>query len=82
MLRRPVELARLTKQVELNCWRQYCRGNKFPCLLMCPSRCLSPLSSLGIIPTYLPICLPQWRRVGVPMINTYSSAVSGPGGPG
>jgi hypothetical protein len=40
-------------------------------LLMCPSRCLRALeSSLGIIPTYVPICLQQWNRFGVPMINT------------
>jgi hypothetical protein len=47
------------------------RNKELPCLLMCPSRCLPPLeSSLGIIPTYVPICLPRGNRVGVPMINT------------
>src|SRR6267143_4666831 len=43
------------------------RNKELPCLLMCPSRCLPALeSSLGIIPTYVPICLPQWNRSGVP----------------
>src|SRR5882762_1356143 len=47
------------------------RNKELPCLLMCPSRCLPALeSSLGIIPTYVPICSPQWNRSGVPMINT------------
>src|SRR5882724_7499417 len=55
------------------------RNKELPCLLMCPNRCLPPLeSSLGIIPTYVPICLPQWNRSGVPIINTYASAVSEP----
>src|SRR5215472_2213394 len=27
-------------------------------------------SSIGIIPTYVPICLPRVKRSGVPMINT------------
>src|SRR6516164_9892888 len=36
------------------------RNNELPCLLMCPSRCLRALdSSHGIIPTYVPICLPR-----------------------
>src|SRR5215472_3886028 len=35
---------------------------------MCPSRCLPALeSSLGIIPTYVPICLPRWNRSVVPI---------------
>src|SRR6516225_1404129 len=55
------------------------RSKELPCLLMCPSRCLSPLeSSIGIIPTYVPICLPRANRSGVPMINTKASAVIGP----
>ena len=47
------------------------RNKELPCLLMCPSRCLPALeSSLGIIPTYVPICLPRGNRFGSPMINT------------
>src|SRR6267378_5852931 len=47
------------------------RNKELPCLLMCPSRCLPALeSSLGIIPTYVPICLPQWNRAG-----TFSSCL-------
>src|SRR4029077_5435841 len=47
------------------------RNKELPCLLICPSRCLPPLeSSHGIIPTYVPICLPRGNRAGVPMINT------------
>src|SRR5215470_7034015 len=55
------------------------RNKEFPCLLMCPSRCLPALeSSLGIMPTYVPICFPRWKRSVVPMINTKASAVSAP----
>ena len=48
------------------------RNKELPCLLMCPSRCFARRWSpqLGIIPTYVPICLPRSNRVGVPMINT------------
>jgi hypothetical protein len=47
------------------------RNKELPCLLMCPSRYLRALdSSHGIMPTYVPICLPRSNRVGVPMINT------------
>src|SRR5262250_428105 len=36
------------------------RNKELPCLLMCPSRCLRARdSSHGIIPTYVPICLPR-----------------------
>jgi hypothetical protein len=36
------------------------RNNELPCLLMCPSRCLRALEfSHGMIPTYVPICLPH-----------------------
>src|SRR6516165_2958048 len=36
------------------------RNNELPCLLIWPSRCLRALdSSHGIIPTYVPICLPH-----------------------
>src|ERR1700716_3573968 len=46
------------------------RNKELPCLLMCPKRCLPALeSSLGIIPTYVPICLPRGNRSQVPMIN-------------
>ena len=55
------------------------RNKELPCLLMCPSRCLPALeSSLGIMPTYVPICFPRWKRSVVPMINTKASAVSAP----
>jgi hypothetical protein len=35
-------------------------------------------SSHGIMPTHMPVCLPRSNRVGVPMINPWASAVSGP----
>src|SRR6202034_615986 len=36
------------------------RNKELPLGVMCPSRCLPPLeASLGIIPTYVPICLPR-----------------------